>query len=48
VQKYIQANQGNPVDTVIQRVRHLWDLDRQMVHFPLFLRLGIIHQEEQS
>ena len=45
VQKYIQANQENPVDTFIQRVRHLWGLERQTVHFPLFLRLGSIHQE---
>jgi len=44
VQKYIQVNHVNPVDTFVQRVCHLWGLDRQMVNFPLFLRLGLVHQ----
>jgi hypothetical protein len=45
VQKYIQANQENPVETLIRQVRPLWDTERQTIHFPLFLRLGRIESK---
>lgn len=40
VQKYITANQVNPVDELIKEVRPLWKSEQQTVNFPLFLRLG--------
>jgi len=40
VQKYIKANQINPVDTFIRKIRPLWKNERERINFPLFLRLG--------
>jgi len=40
VQKYIKANQVNPVDELIKKIRPLWKNKRQRINFPLFLRLG--------
>lgn len=42
VQKYIQANQINPVESFMKEVLPLWKSDRQNINFPLFLRLGKI------
>lgn len=42
VQKYIQANQINPVESFMKKILPLWKSDRQSVNFPLFLRLGKI------
>jgi ubiquinone/menaquinone biosynthesis C-methylase UbiE len=40
VQKYIKANQVNPVDDFIKQIKPLWIGELQTVNFPLFLRLG--------
>ena len=40
VQKYIQANQVNPVEDFIAEVQPLWKGERQTITFPLFMRLG--------
>jgi len=42
VQKYIQANQINPVESFMKEILPLWKSDRQNINFPLFLRLGKI------
>lgn len=42
VQKYIQANQINPVERFMKEIRPLWKSDTQNINFPLFLRLGKI------
>ncbi len=40
VQKFIKANQVNPVDEFIRQIRPLWKEEKQTINFPLFLRLG--------
>lgn len=42
VQKYIQANQINPVESFMKKIHPLWKSDRQSGNFPLFLRIGKI------
>ena len=42
VQKYIQANQINPVEGFMKEIHPLWKSGRQNINFPLFLRLGKI------
>jgi ubiquinone/menaquinone biosynthesis C-methylase UbiE len=44
VQKFIQSNQFNPVDALIDSIKLNWRGKKQMVRFPLFLRLGIIEK----
>ncbi len=41
VQKFIQANEINPVDAVMKRVAPLWVNERMTVSFPLFVKVGI-------
>lgn len=40
VQKYIGADQLNPVDDFMKAIRPLWNDERQTINFPLFMRLG--------
>jgi SAM-dependent methyltransferase len=44
VQKFIKANQFNPVDKLIEIIRPNWKQEKRTVNFPLFLRLGIIRK----
>ncbi len=44
VQKFIDANQFNPVDELIETIRPNWKQGKRTVRFPLFLRLGIIRK----
>lgn len=40
VQKYINENQTNPVEKLIEQIQPLWLQERMEVRFPIFLRLG--------
>jgi ubiquinone/menaquinone biosynthesis C-methylase UbiE len=40
VQKYLQQHATNPVDDVIEKIKPVWGVDRRVVSFPLFLRIG--------
>jgi ubiquinone/menaquinone biosynthesis C-methylase UbiE len=42
VQKFIESNQFNPVDALIDSIKPYWENEKKVVRFPLFLRLGII------
>ncbi len=42
VQKFIQANQIDPVEEFMKRVKSSWCADKMRICFPLFLRLGKI------
>jgi ubiquinone/menaquinone biosynthesis C-methylase UbiE len=42
VQKFIQANESNPVDALIAKIKPLWNGQKMIVSFPLFLRVGTI------
>ncbi|MFM9836935.1 MAG: class I SAM-dependent methyltransferase [Cyclobacteriaceae bacterium] len=42
VQKFIQLNQSNPVDELINSIQPHWESERKLVTFPLFMRLGKI------
>jgi SAM-dependent methyltransferase len=44
VQKFITANQFNPVEKLIEDIRTSWKKEKRIVNFPLFLRLGIIRK----
>jgi ubiquinone/menaquinone biosynthesis C-methylase UbiE len=44
VQKFINANQFNPVDKLIEAIRPYWKKEKQTVRFPLFVRMGIIRK----
>lgn len=45
VQKFIQANDSDPVQLVIEKVKPLWKLDKMRVSFPLFTRIGTLKSE---
>jgi SAM-dependent methyltransferase len=40
VQKFIRANNHNPVEDLVQMLRPLWISGKMKITFPLFLRLG--------
>jgi ubiquinone/menaquinone biosynthesis C-methylase UbiE len=40
VRKYIQANQVNPIEKLIEHTAPLWKGDSMRITFPLFVRLG--------
>lgn len=42
VQKYIHANQINPVEKFMKEIKPLWKNEQQSVNFPLFLRVAKI------
>jgi hypothetical protein len=42
VQKFIQANEGNPVEGVIQKIKNHWTGEKMVVTFPLFVKIGRI------
>jgi ubiquinone/menaquinone biosynthesis C-methylase UbiE len=44
VQKFITANQFNPVNQVIDKVRPFWKTEYMDVNFPLYLRVGQIRK----
>jgi Methyltransferase domain len=44
VQKFITANQFNPVEKLIEDIRTKWKKEKRIVNFPLFLKLGIIRK----
>jgi ubiquinone/menaquinone biosynthesis C-methylase UbiE len=44
VQKYISANQQNPVEELIKQLAPHWKESVQNINFPLFLKLGRIYK----
>jgi SAM-dependent methyltransferase len=42
VQKFIKANESNPVDNLIQKILPLWNSDKKQIRFPLFTRMGTV------
>ena len=42
VRKFIQANDINPVESLINRIKPLWPAEKVLVNFPLFLRCGVV------
>ena len=42
VQKYVKANQVNPVSNLIRLIQPKWIGDRMKISFPLFVRIGRI------
>jgi ubiquinone/menaquinone biosynthesis C-methylase UbiE len=44
VQKFIQLNQSNPVNELINSIQPHWKSERKLVTFPLFSRLGVIRK----
>ncbi|HWA33327.1 MAG TPA: class I SAM-dependent methyltransferase [Cyclobacteriaceae bacterium] len=40
VQKFIQTNEYNPVESLMQRIVPLWKDEKMMVSFPLFMKVG--------
>jgi ubiquinone/menaquinone biosynthesis C-methylase UbiE len=44
VQKFVKANNFNPVSTLIKAIYPLWNQSRFVIRFPLFVRLGIIEK----
>jgi SAM-dependent methyltransferase len=44
VQKFIKVNQLNPVDKLIDSIGPHWTENKKSIHFPLFLRMGIIRK----
>lgn len=43
VQKFIEANEINPVSALMSQITPLWKNQRKTVQFPLFLRLGRVN-----
>ena len=42
VQKFIKANEFNPVDKLIQRILPLWNSQAKEIRFPLYTRIGTV------
>lgn len=42
VQKFIKEKGFNPVDELIQKIKPLWESEKQTIQFPLFTRIGRI------
>ncbi len=40
VQKFIKANNFNPVDGLIEKIRSQWSSETKQIRFPLFTRIG--------
>jgi ubiquinone/menaquinone biosynthesis C-methylase UbiE len=45
VRKYIQANQVNPLEKLIERITPLWEGNSMRITFPLFVRLGRVNPQ---
>jgi ubiquinone/menaquinone biosynthesis C-methylase UbiE len=45
VRKYIQANQVNPIEKLIERITPLWEGNSMRITFPLFVRLGRVNPQ---
>jgi SAM-dependent methyltransferase len=43
VQRYMMEKGHNPVDALIDDINKHWNEERQIINFPLFLRLGRMH-----
>jgi Methyltransferase domain len=43
VQKYISVYNQNPVDNFISQITLRWKEERQLVRFPIFLKLGLVN-----
>jgi len=45
VQNYVAKNHENPVDALMADIKNHWREERQIINFPLFLRLGGMRQQ---